>query len=128
MFVRRLCLSVEPPCEHNARHLLLQQQLDIVRFGHTAHGPGTENGSEALLGKSTSNDLGEGRKDRILEFGQHQTHQSRLFPPQLGRALVAEDVKRGEDGFLGRLGYPWPLIEDPADRCLADPDLRRYIC
>ena len=73
--------------------------------------------------RAPRDDLGEGREDRVLELGQDQADQAGAFAAELGRALVAEDVERGQDRLAGRLRDAGLLVEDAADGRLADPDL-----
>ena len=121
--VRRVGLGVEPAGEDHARDLLLEQEVDVVRLGHAADGLGAQDRREALLGEGARDDLGEGREDRVLELGQDEADEARALAAQLRRALVAQDVERGQDRLAGRLGDAGLLVEDAADRGLADADL-----
>ena len=85
-------------------------------------------GVKPLLREGAADDLGERREDRVLQLGQHQPDQPGPLAAQLGGALVAQHVQRGEHGCPGVLGDPGLAVEHPADRGLADPDLLRHLC
>ena len=121
--VRRVGLGVQAAGEHDARHLLLEEQVDVVRLGHAADGLRAQDRREALLGEGAADHLGEGREDRVLELRQDEADEARALAAQLGRSLVAQDVERGQDRLAGRLGDAGLLVEDAADRRLAHPDL-----
>ena len=72
-------------------------------------------------------DLGEGRKDRVLELGNDQSDHAGAARAQLGRALIADDVERRQDSGACRLRDPRPVIENAADRGLTDPGLLGYV-
>ncbi len=74
-----------------------------------------------------ADDLGQGREDRVLQFGQHQADQPGPFAAQLGRALVTQDVQGRQDRFPGAAGNPGLAVQDPAHRGLADPDLLGHV-
>ena len=97
-------LRVEAAGEHDARDLLLEQQVDVVRLGDAAGRLGAQDGREALLGECAADDLGEGREDRVLELRQDEPDEPGALAAQLGRPLVAEDVERGQDRLAGRFG------------------------
>ena len=128
VLVRRVLLGVQAAGEHDARHLLLEQQVDVVGLGDAAGGLGAQHRREALLGERPADDLGERREDRVLELGQHEPDEPGPFAAQLGRALVAEHVERGEHRLARRLGDAGLAVEDAADRRLADADLARHLC
>ena len=102
--VRRVLLGVQAAGEDDARDLLLEQQVDVVRLGDAAGRLGAQDRREALLGEGAADDLGEGREDRVLELRQDEADEPGAFAAQLGRPFVAEDVERGEDRLAGRLG------------------------
>ena len=123
MAVWGIGLGVEPAGEDDAGHLLLEEEIDVVRLGYAAHGLGTQDRGEALLCEGPGHDLGKGREDRVLEFGQDETDEARPFATQLGRSLVAQDVERRQDRLARLLRDAGLLVEDTADRGLTHPDL-----
>ena len=76
-----------------------------------------------MLGERAADDVGEGREDRVLQLGQHEPDQPGPLAAQLRRSLVAEHVEGGQHRLAGRLGDAGALVEHPADRRLADPDV-----
>ena len=123
MAVRRVGLRVEAAGEDDARDLLLEQQVDIVRLGDAADRLGAQHRREPLLREGAADHLGERREDGVLELRQDEADQAGTFAAQLGRPLVAQDVERRQDRLAGRLGHAGLLVEDAADGRLTDPDL-----
>ncbi len=124
--VRGVLLGIETAEEHDARDLLLQQQVDVLRLGHPAGGLGAEHRCEAVLRQGRADALRERGEDRVLQLGQHQPHQPGALPPQLGRPFVPEHVQRGQHGRPGVVRNAGPVVEHAADRRLAHPDLLRH--
>ena len=121
--VRGVLLGVQAAGEHDARHLLVEQQVDVRRLGEAADGARAQHRGEAVLGEGPADDVGDGREDRVLQLGQDETDEARPFAAQLRRSLVAEHVERREHRLAGRFGDTGTLVEDPADRRLADADV-----
>ena len=121
--VRGVLLGVQAAGEHHARHLLVEQQVDVGRLGEAADGAGAQHRGEPVLGEGAADDVGDGREDRVLQLGQHQADEAGPLAAQLRRSLVAEHVERREHRLAGRLGDTGALVEHPADRRLADPDV-----
>ena len=97
-------LGVEPAGEDDSRDLLLEEQVDVVGLRDPAGRLGAEDRREALLGEGATDDLGERRKDRVLELREDQPDEPGALAAQLGRSFVAEDVEGRQDGLAGRLG------------------------
>ena len=121
--VRGGLLSAVAAEEHHPGDVLVEQHADVVRLGQAARRPGAEHRGEAALRQCAADHLGQRREDRVLQFGQHQADQPGPLAAQLGRALVAENVQRGQHGFPGAVGDPGLAVEDPAHRGLAHSDL-----
>ena len=126
--VWRVFLGVQAAREHDARDLLLEQELDVVRLGDAAGRLRAQDRREPALGETDAHDLGDGREDRVLELGQDEADEPGALAAQLGRPLVAEDVERREHGLARGLGDPGLAVEDAADRRLADADLACHLC
>ena len=100
MVVRRVRLGVEPAGEDDSRHLVLEQQLEVVGLGGAADGARAEHRREALLRERPGDHLGERGEDRVLQLRQDKPDEPCALSAQLRRALVAEDVQRGQHGLL----------------------------
>ena len=100
--VRCVGLGVEPAGEDDARDAMREQELDVVGLGHATGGLRAQDRGEALLGERAADDLGEGREDRVLELGEDEADEAGALAAELGRALVAEDIERGQDRLPGR--------------------------
>ena len=124
--VRRVGHRVEPAGEDDAGHPVLQEQVDVLRLGHPAGRPGAQQRGQPVLGQRVTDDVGQRGEDGVLQLGQHQADQPGPLPPQLGRALVAEHVQRGQHGGPGGVGDARPVVEHPAHRRLADAHFLRY--
>ena len=85
--VRRIGLRVQAAGEDDTRHLLLEQQIDIVRLGHAPDRLGAQHRREPLLREGAADDLGEGREDRVLELWQDEPDKAGAFAAKLGRAV-----------------------------------------
>jgi hypothetical protein len=114
---------IRPSGEDDAADLVVEQHLDVVGLRDAAYRAGAEGRGEPPLRQGGGDHLGEGGKDRILQFGQDQTDEASALAPQLGRTLVPEDVQGGEHRRAGRLGNATAAVEHPAHRGLADPGL-----
>ena len=66
-------------------------------------------------------------EDRVLELGQHEADEARPLAAQLGRALVAQDVERGEDRLARGVRDAGLAVEHAAHRRLAHADLARHL-
>ena len=97
MRVWRVGLRVEAAGEDHARHLLLEQQVDIVRLGHAPDRLRAQHRREPLLREGAADHLGEGREDRVLELWQDEPDKTGTFAAELGGPLVAQDIERGQD-------------------------------
>ncbi len=126
VLVRRILLGVQAAHEDDARNLLGEEQIHVVRLGDPAGGLGAQDRREAPLGQPGADGFGEGGKYRVLKLRQNQAHESSAFAPKLGRALVAQDVERRQHGLARGFTYARLLIEDAADRGLADADFPGY--
>ncbi len=126
--VRRVALGIQSAGEHDARHLVLQQQLDVVGFGHAAGRLGAQQRRVALLRQGAPDHLGERREDGVLQLRQDQADESRSLATQLGRSLVAEDIESGQDRLARRLRDPGLVVEHPADGRLTHADLASHLC
>ena len=113
--------------EDHPGHLVVQQHLDVVTFGHAADRAGAQGGSETALRQRRGHHLGQRREDRVLQLGQHQADQPAAFAAQLGGTLVAQHVQGREHGRAGRLGHAAAAVEHPADGRLADAGLLRHL-
>ena len=102
--VRRLGLGVQAAGEDHARDLLLEEEVDVGRLGHPTGRARAQHRREALLGESTADDVGEGREDGVLQFGEDEPDEAGPLPAQLRRTLVAEHVERRQHGLAGGLG------------------------
>ncbi len=92
-------LGVQATHEDDARDLLLKQEVDVVRLGHSTAGLGAQDRREAALGKHDAHHLRERREDRVLELRQDQSHEPRPLAAQLRRPFVAQDIERREHGL-----------------------------
>ena len=125
--VGSVLLGVHAAGEHDAGHLLVEQQVDVRRFGEPTDRARAQHRGEAVLGERSADDVGDRREDRVLQFGQDEPDEAGPLAAQLRRALVAEHVERREHRLAGRLGDPGTLVEHPADRRLADADVSSYL-
>ena len=82
---------------------------------------------EALLRERAAHHLGEGREDRVLQLRQDEADEARPLAAELGRALVAQDVERGQDGLARGLGDAGLAVEHAADGRLAHADLLGHL-
>ena len=121
--VRSVLLGVQAAGEHDAGHLLVEEQVDVGRLGEPADGARAQHRGEALLGEGAADDVGDGREDRVLQLGQDEPDEAGPFAAQLSRSLVAEHVERREHRLAGRLGDAGALVEHAADRRLAHTDV-----
>ncbi|CAG6395933.1 hypothetical protein SCOCK_380010 [Actinacidiphila cocklensis] len=117
----------EAAAEDDAGDLLVQQHRHVLRLGQPARRPGAEHWREAELHQRTAGDLRQRREDRVLQLGQHQTHQPRPDPPQLRGPLVAQHIERRQHRLPRRVRHPGPAVQNPAHRRLADPDLLGHL-
>ena len=118
-------LRVQAAGEDDARDLVLEQHVHVVRLGDAGRGARAQHRGEAALGERVGDHLGEGREDRVLQLGQHEPDEAGSLAAKLGRTLVAEHVEGGEDELLGRLRDAGLLVEDTADGRLADARVLR---
>ena len=125
--VRRVGLGVLAAGEHHARHLPLEEHLDVLGLGHAPR-PRAEDRVEPALGERAADHLRESREDRVLQLGHDEPDHARTSHPQVRRPLVADHVERGEHGGAGRIGDPRLPVQDATDRRLADAGLLRYVC
>ena len=119
-------LGVGVPARHedDPGDAVVEQGLDVLVLGDAAGRLGAEHGREPPAGQHVLDDLRERRKDRVLQLGHDQPDQAGTAATQLARALVAEDVERGEDRLPGPVADARLVVEDPADGRLADASLR----
>ena len=76
--------------EHHSRDMLVEQHADVVGFRQAAGRPGAaQHGGKASLRKRAADDLGQGREDRVLQFGQHQADQPDGFTDEPDPRTVA---------------------------------------
>ena len=125
--VRRVLLGVLAAGEHDPRHLLLQEEVDVVRLRDAARRHGAQHRRVAVLGEGAPDDLAEGGEDRVLQLGQEEPDEPRPFAAQFARPLVAEHVERGEHRGARARPHPRFVVEHPAHGGFADPDLARHI-
>ena len=118
-------LGIEPAGEHDARDLLLQEQVDVVGLRDPAGRLRAEHRREALLGEGAADHLGERREDRVLQLRQDESDKTGPLAAQLRRSFVAEDVEGGEDCLAGCLGDAGLAVQHSADGRLTDADLAR---
>ena len=121
--VRGVLLGVQAAGEDDARHLLVEEQVDVGRLGEAADGARAQHRGEALLGEGAADDVGDGREDRVLQFRQHEADEPGPLAAQLRRTFVAEHVEGREHRLAGRLGDAGTLVEHSADRRLAHADV-----
>ena len=112
-------LRIQTAREDHPGNLVLEQHLDVVRFRDPGRRASAEDRRETALGERVGHDLGECRKDRVLQLREHEPDESRTCPAQPGRTLVAEDVERRQHELLRRLRHSGPLIEHATHRRLA---------
>ena len=98
--VRRVGLGVETAGEDDARDLLLEEEVDVVRLGHAADRLRAQDRGVALLGERARHDLREGREDRVLELRQDEADEARPFAAELGR-VARSPGRRGRSGRTG---------------------------
>ena len=106
MAVRASAWAYMPAGEHDPRHLLLDQQVDVLRLGDPARVRVHSTGVKPVLGERATDDVGEGREDRVLQLGQDEPDEPGPLAAQLRRPLVAEHVERGEHRLAGGLRTP----------------------
>ena len=125
--MRSVPLCVIAADEDHPRHVLLQEQIDILRFRNPTSRLSAQDRCEPLLGQRTPNHLGEGREDRVLQFWEHEAHQPGPLATELARSLVPQDVECRQHCLFGALGNPGSVVEYPRHRCLAHTDLAGYV-
>lgn len=125
--VRGVGLREQASGEDDSGHLLLEQEVDVVRLGDAALGLGAQDRRQPLLRERAADHLRERGEDGVLQFRQHEADQARALAPQLGGPLVSEHIERGEDGLPCRLGDTGLSVEDTADRRLADSHLLGHL-
>ena len=69
-------VGVQPGDEDDAGDVTVQQQLDVLVLGHATRTLRTQHGRIALLGQRRLDRLGEGREDRIVQFGDDEPDQA----------------------------------------------------
>ena len=104
-----------------------EEHLDVVVLVDAALGLRAQHRGEAAVRERDLDGLGEGGEDRVGQLGDDETDERDRRRAQPGRAVVAQDVDRGEDGLTGALGDPRPLVEDPRDGRLAHAGVGREI-
>ncbi len=127
MVVRRVGLGIEPSGEHDARDLLLEEQVDVVGFGDSAGCLGAQHGRESLLRERTAHDLGERRKDGVLELREDEAHEAGALAAELRRPLVAQDVEGREDPLARCIRDAGLLVQDATDGRLGHANLLRHV-
>ena len=106
MLVAGIGLGVEAAGEDDPRHLVLEQELDVLALGDPAGRERAEHRGIATLGERAADDVGEGGEDRVLELRQHQTNEPAALAPELRRPFIAEHVEGDEHRLPRRLGDP----------------------
>ncbi|CPU64773.1 Uncharacterised protein [Mycobacteroides abscessus] len=118
-----LALGVEAAREDHARHVLPQEQVDVLGLRHAARRAGAQHRGEPLLRERAPDDLGERREDGVDELREHEPYEAAALPAQLGRPLVAEHVERREHRVSRGLRDAGLPVEHAAHGGLADTDL-----
>ena len=121
--VGSVLLGVQAAGEHDAGDLLVEEQVDVGRLGESADGARAQHRREPVLGEGAADDVGERRKDRVLQLGEHEPDEPGALAAELGRPLVAEDVERRQHRLTRRLRHAGALVEHAADRRLAHVDV-----
>src|SRR6202034_746687 len=75
------------------------------------------------LRQGAADDLGQGREDRVLQLGQHQSDEPGPLAPELRGPLVSEHVKGSQHRLSGAVGHAGLAVEYPAHGGLTDADL-----
>ena len=120
--VGRVFLGVQPSDEDDPRHLLLEEQVHVVRLGDSAGGLRAKDRCETALRQSPPDHFRERGEDRVLQLRQDETDEPGPLAPQLRGAFVAQYIQGCEDGLARRLGDSGLLVQHAADRGLAHAD------
>jgi len=119
-------LGVLAAGEDHAGDLALEQHVDVLGLRHRA-GARAEDCVEPRAGKRSADDLGECRKDRVLQFGHDEPDHARAPDAEMRRALVPDHVERRQDRGPGGVRDPRLPVEHAAHRRLAHAGLFRDV-